>query len=91
MGFSVQLRVWILVFRTRAGVGTRYSSYTDQAILAPHTVAKTARYRLIRPEEDERSNIGLEPTVSRVTLLARERKLRATRPAAQPGRYADRN
>jgi hypothetical protein len=34
-------------------------------------------------------NIGLEPTVSRVTLLARERKRRATRPAAQPGRYAD--
>ena len=35
-------------------------------------------------------NLGLEPTVSRVTLLARERKRRATRPAAQPGRWADR-
>jgi len=34
-------------------------------------------------------NIGLEPTVSRVTLLARGRKRRATRPAAQPGRYKD--
>jgi hypothetical protein len=35
-------------------------------------------------------NLGLEPTVSRVTLLAKNSKLRATRPAAQPGRYPDR-
>jgi hypothetical protein len=31
-------------------------------------------------------NNGLEPTVSRVTLLAKECKPRATRPAAQPER-----
>jgi hypothetical protein len=35
------------------------------------------------------SNIGLEPAVSRVMLLAKKRKRRATRPAAQPGRWVD--
>jgi len=40
------------------------------------------------PLQGKGPNLGLEPTVSRVTLLARERKRRATRSAAQPGRSA---
>jgi hypothetical protein len=42
----------------------------------------------VRSEKGEVPNIGLEPTVPRVTPPAKNRNRRAARSAAQPGRYA---